>query len=505
MLMSKLSISSKILSAVRSEIFFKLTIAYFALQAGWLAFTAQYPMAYDEEFHFNVMRLYAERLHPFWTATPTGSSTYGAISRDPSYMYHFVMSFPLRLFEQFVHTERYQILFLRFCSIAFFIVGLWLFRKVLRRANVSKALSNVVIVMVAATPLVPFLAAQMNYDNLIFLLLPAAILQLQTVLAKLKESHKLDLRSFLYWCLISMFASLVKYAFLPVLLAMGLTLVFYYFRQGPKTWKLRSKNIRSDWQKIGTRTRIVLATLFVILFGLCFERYGVNTIRYHTPVPECDQVLSINECLDFGPWRRNYYTRNSKLSGQLVPENITFGQFALRKWLSQTTYHLFYSLDGPRDGYQLARAYRVNRESSVIIFIAGVVFYVAQFTYLRKHYKLGVLLLLALLYLFVLLLQNYSDFRHLGYPFGIQGRYLIPMLPIIYSVIGVSYAGILRRLPRAKLALGVIAMMVIITQAGGASTYILRSDSTWYWVGDNSVLQMNNAAKRVIRPFVIGN
>ena len=502
--MTKHKAYSKLLRALQSQLFFSLTLVWFGLQALWLSLTALYPMAYDEEFHFKVMHLYADKFHPFWSSAPPGSSTYGAVARDPSYMYHYVMSFPLRLVEQFVHSEKYQVLFLRFCSIAFFVIGLWLFRKVLRRAGVSEALSNVVIFMVAATPLVPFLAAQINYDNLVFLLLPASLLYFQTILARLKKSHKLDVKSFAMWCLICMFTSLVKYAFLPILLAMGITLLIYYFKQGPKSWKLRYKGIQTDWKKLGLKTRIVLASLFIILFGLCFERYGVNIIRYHTPVPECDQVLTIDECLDFGPWRRNYYTRRSKLSGQLVPEKMNFRQFALRKWLSQTTYQLFYSLDGPRDGYQVARAYKVNRKASVIIFLAGVVLYVSQFRYLRRHYRLGVLLTLSLTYLLVLLLQNYADFLHLGYPFGIQGRYLIPTLPIIYAVVGVSFAAALRKLPKAKLALAIIAMVVIVSQAGGASTYILRSDSSWYWPS-HTVDQMNDVARRILRPLVIGD
>lgn len=502
--MSRTKLSSKLLHSLRSEIFFRLTLLWFGVQTIWLALTAVYPMAYDEEFHFSVMHLYADKLHPFWSSTPAGSSAYGAVARDPSYMYHYLMSFPLRLLEIFIHSEKYQVIFLRFCSIAFFLIGLWLFRKVLRRANVSTALSNVVIFMLAATPLVPFLAAQINYDNLIFLLLPASLLCLQTMLSTLKISQKLDVKSFLFWCLICMLSSLVKYAFLPILLGMSLVLLFYYFNRGPQKWKFRFQNFRDGWAGISLKARIVLATLFLILFGLCLERYGVNVIRYHTPVPECDQVLTIDECLDFGPWRRNYYTRRSKLNGELIPESINLRQFALNKWLSQTTYQLFYSLDGPHEGYRVARAYRVNRVASVTIFVVGVGLFIVQFGYLRRHYYLGVLLLVSMIYLLTLMLQNYIDFKHLGYPFGIQGRYLIPVLPIIYSVIGVSYAGLLRKLPNIKIVLAIGAMGVIASQAGGVSTYILRSDKSWYWPG-NSIIQANNLAKHLIRPFVVGD
>jgi hypothetical protein len=176
----------------------------------------------------------------------------------------------------------------------------------------------------------------------------------------------------------------------------------------------------------------------------------------------------------------------------------------LHTWLSQTTYQLFYTLDGARANYLVGRAYRVNRVASVTVFVIGAGLFVWQYLYLRQHYYLGSLLLIAFLYLFTLLLQNYADFIHLGYPFGIQGRYLIPMLPIIYAAIGVAVGAACRKLPIVKPYVAVVAMIVIVTQAGGVSTYILRSEPAWYWPNP-IVIRANDVARHILRPFVIGN
>src|SRR5580692_8418743 len=82
---------------IGSRRFFWGIVALLVLQAVWIACSGRYPMAFDEDFHLGIIRLYAHHLSPFWNGQPAGADAFGAVSRDPSYLYHYLMSFPYRL------------------------------------------------------------------------------------------------------------------------------------------------------------------------------------------------------------------------------------------------------------------------------------------------------------------------------------------------------------------------------------------------------------------------
>lgn len=484
-----------------SKVFFAVTLVWFGLQASWIALSGLYPMAYDERFHFELIKIYAGRLHPFWSASPSGDAPFGPIARDTSYLYHFLMSWPYRIIEAITSDQRTQIILLRFSSIFFFIAGIIVFRKVLRRAGCSNAVSNVVLAIFAATPLVSLLAAQVNYDNLMFLVLAVALLLTQKILQDIKANKNLSTVKVLQLGCVVMAGSLIKYAFLPILLGIAILLGVSILRGKKHTLSSRTKEFTSGFK--GSIQVVGLCILFLTLFGLCIERYGVNIVRYQTPTPECDQVLTIDQCMANGPWRRNYQTRQSKLAGRLEPQLTNPAEFTVKTWLSGTTYQLFYVLNGESSGYSVGWAFKIIRMASVTVFIIGSGLYIFYFGKLRKKYSLNPLLGIGLLYLAVLLTQNYLDLLNLGYPFGIQGRYLIPVLPIIYAIIATSFNMALGKDIMLKVLLSSTAVLFMVTQGGGAATFILRSDYKWYW-DDSRIVNMNHKARVILEPFVIG-
>lgn len=496
-------LTHKLAGFLGSNCFFRLTLAWFGIQAGWLASSALYPMAFDEKFHFDLINLYAERWHPFWTATPAGSSVFGAVTRDPSYMYHYLLSFPFRLVELVIGSPTGQVIILRFVNIAMFVFGVWLFSKLLRRSGLSAAASNVVLAIFCALPICSLLASQVNYDNLIFLLTPACLLYLQKIITTLKAKGILETKSVLKLALLAMFAALVKYAFLPVILAMGIGLMYYYVRFARHSWKMRFRQHRKDIAVISPRIRVFMLGLFIVLFGLCIERYGVNVVRYHTPTPECDQVLSVEDCLNFSPWRRNYYTRQSKLRGQLEKYNMNITSYAKDEWLDTSTFHLFFALDGPRAGYEVGNPIPILQNTALKLACIGGVLFIVGFWRIRKRYSIGIFLFIAGVYVFVLFVQNYLEFKHLGYPFGIQGRYLVPFLPIAGSAVIGGYNYALKRIPSVKPWLASAVILLFTTQGGGAATYIIRSNSAWDWP-NKSVIRANDRARQIVKAITIG-
>src|SRR5580765_1995288 len=114
----------KILAILSSQKFFYFVLGFFVFEAAWLAFSGQYPMAFDESFHFGIIQVYSHHLSPFITSQPSESFAWGAITRDPSYLYHFLMSFPLRFVAFFFKSGYVQVLILRAINIAMFAGGI---------------------------------------------------------------------------------------------------------------------------------------------------------------------------------------------------------------------------------------------------------------------------------------------------------------------------------------------------------------------------------------------
>src|ERR1700685_4444033 len=123
--------ASKIKTLLGSKWFYRFILVFFVFESAWIAFSAVYPQAFDEDFHFGLIKVYSNFWLPFLTHQPAGANAFGAVARDPSYLYHYLMSFPYRIFAYFVHTQTAQIIFLRLIDIGFFAIGLVLFRSIL--------------------------------------------------------------------------------------------------------------------------------------------------------------------------------------------------------------------------------------------------------------------------------------------------------------------------------------------------------------------------------------
>ncbi|RTK93913.1 hypothetical protein EKI60_04995 [Candidatus Saccharibacteria bacterium] len=483
--------------------FFWASLVIFVCNAAWIAISGLYPMAHDEQFHLGIIRLYTERLSPFWSSMPAGEATYGAVTRDPSYLYHYFLSFPFRLLDNIVQSEVGQVIVLRFVSIAFVVSAIWIIRKVLQRAGFSKQLTHLSLFIFAITPLVSFFAAQVNYDTLLFLMLALALLYGQKVLERLRTSQKLDTKEVSILFIILAFGSLVKYAYLPIAIAVVGVIGWRVYRLNlklPRLWQ----SLVSSFKKLSTQAAFALLALVVLFFGLAVERYGVNTIKYKTPTPECNQVLSVEACMAYSPWRRNYLTKQSYQQGRLETTYTSqnFPRYVTTIWLSKTTEQLFFSISGMSNSYKIARPYRAPRIASVTLMLVGFGLFLWHFKRIRSDYHLDFLLAVPLVYLGALLSQNYLDFLNIGYPYAIQGRYLIPILPIVYVLVGQSFASSLRKYPGIKASLAVLAILLFTTQGGGAATFISRSNTEWWWP-NQKIIRMNQAAKRLIDPIII--
>lgn len=490
-------------TVLASDRFFYAAVALLVLQAAWIALSGRYAMAYDEQNHLGIIKLYAEHPSPFWSEPPPGPAPYSSVSRDPSYLYHWLMSLPYHLFDLVWKTDASKVLAYRFISIGLFAAGLVLFRRLLLRTKASKAIVHTVLALFVLTPTVPFLAGQMNYDNLLFLLV-AALLLLTARITDDIRSGGLDVRRLGVFVALGMLTGLVKFPFLAMLLPMGIWILAVFFRRhGKAAWRQAVRQSASSFRGLSRAARIVLVLGVLLAGGMFFERYGLNTIRYGTPVPECDQVLDIGRCQAFGPWKRNYDIYQAKLNGTLeAAPKVDVYHFTVDEWLRLLTWQFFYTLNGPVDGFSVGLPLPLPYHMGMALLIIGTVLAVIfGRRIVRLPYMKG-LLFVALFYIFVLWAQNLSDFMRMHLATAIQARYLVMVLPILYLALALAFAQLLRKLPAAKALLALGAMAVLLTQGGGIGVFIMRSTPLWWWE-QPVVVRANETAQRLLRPIVI--
>lgn len=500
------SVSDRFFRILSSVKFFYGCLVFFVLQAAYIASTIAFSASFDEGTHLGIIKLYSSKWLPFWSGSaPPGSEAFGAVTRDPSYIYHYLFSFPYRVLEQFIHSETTLILILRFVNIALFVAGLIIFRKLLIRAGASKALAHTTLAIFIITPLASFLAAHLNYENLLFVLVAGILLVAQSIQQTLRNENKLDIWEVYWLTVLCLLSSLIKYAFLPVFLTIALYLVVVLIRFARKSKSKNTLKVQfNKFYKQSSSLKLILAaTLIAVSFGLFAERYAYNVIAYKTPAPECDQVLDIEQCQSYVPWARNYRLRQAKITNG-VPEFTANPVRYGANWANEISRQPFYTLSGAGGEFKTGQPLTITRMLSVGAVLFGVILFLLQQKKLRKIYDVDLLITVMVVYTAILFLQNYMDFVHLGELVAVQARYLTIMLPVLYFLLGTAYNQFLRTTVNTKEFLVFAIFLILVTQGGGASIYILRSDTTWY-MPNNAIARSNIRLKKILSTFTIGS
>lgn len=489
-----------LVSFLGSAIFFKIILGFFILQAAWIALSAVYPMPFDEDFHFGLIKLYAEHGTPFWSAHPAGAEVYGAMTRDPSYLYHYLMSFPYQVVELFTDSQFAQIIILRFLNIGLLASSLIIWRRLLLRSGASSALVNTCLLIFTLIPVVPMLAAHINYDNLIILLVGLVLLITLDIAKELQATKRLNVSKLSLLLAMCMLSSLVKYAFLPIFAAILLYLGWQIWRRYRQPRQL-GRAFGFGLSLIDRRRRWLILASLVLVLGLFLERYGVNLVRYQTPVADCNQVLTVEQCNRYGPWQRDHFLETHKQSTPSA-NPLAYAD----DWLDGMRSRLFFTLAGPTNQHQ-------TRGPLTLPFWAATAFGVAGFLLLVVYGRrllgaasnrtvLGLFLTVCLVYILVLFFNGFKLYRQTAVPVAINGRYLLPILPLLFVMTGLAWRQLLNKRDNLKLALTGVAVFCLLC-GGGTLTFILRSYDHWYW--DNQVVrELNGNLKRTIGPVVPG-
>ncbi|HVX57754.1 MAG TPA: hypothetical protein VHA37_08545, partial [Candidatus Saccharimonadales bacterium] len=411
-------------------------------------------------------------LNPIVTHQAAETYKFGALIQNPSILYHYLLSFPYRLIELFTHAPETQVICLRLLNVALAVASLLVLRKLLKLLGVSGALANVLLLALAFTPLFMVLSAQINYDNLLILAVSATFYLAAAFRQRLARG-RFDTVTMLWLLCLCLFASLIKYAFLPVFLAIAAALAWQIIRRD-REHKDVLKLAKAGFFRAARPLRLALLVLLVAGGALFIRFYGVNIIRYHNPYPQCDQVLNIKDCSHYYAWENFYVIEQYNRQHHVQALTGAAGMFRYTSyWFTLSTGELF----GGIVPY-LGDLYGSSFYYLVIVMLAGIML-IATVRNLRRtlHGQCDLLLLLFIsaVYLAFLWGKNYHDYRRTGEALAIHGRYLLPVIISIYLLLAAGMRVALKSQPRwAPAAKVVLASVVVLSflAYGGFRPYL---------------------------------
>ena len=485
---------------LRSDKFYRLVIIVFILEAAWIAISAAYPQAFDENFHFGLIKIYSHYWLPFISHQPPHADAYGAVARDPSYLYHYLMSFPYRLVELFTKRQMAQVIILRFINIALFSWGIILFRRLLIRVGASKALSNLILMLFILIPIVPQLAAQINYDNLMIPLTALSLLLAFRLIDEIK-AKKPSLWTISLLSGLGFLTALVKYAYLPIFAGMVIFLLVYAFRTYRRSIRSFFRQLLRSWQSYSWIKRAFIAMAIVIPLGMFVQRDMVNLAVYHSIQPSCGKVLSVKQCMAYSPWAYNY-KNHAKLTAPGSNISLTNPLFYAFEWLYWMWYRLFFAVNGPGSNFRNYPPLPLPSAAALLLVIAGVI---ALIKWWRKIFsgnlRLMLLMSVTVAYLVALFAQGYFTYRYTAVLENMNGRYLLPVLILAAVIFGQAISMALANKQRRKAVFALLALLFFL-EGGGVITFIARSDPSWN-IDNKAIVKVNNAARKVVKNVVV--
>lgn len=498
-----MTLSQRLTRFFASRAFFIGTLVLFGLQSVWIALTAVYPMAFDENFHLGIIQVYANKWSPFLSDVdqPDVPGPLGELIHDPSYLFHYVMSFPYRLIDAIWHNQTADIIVLRLIGIALFITGLLLFRRLLEAIGASRPLAHIVILLTILIPITPFLAGQINYDNLIILLTPLFLLLTVRIIQQLRTAQTLSFSNVAGLIIVGLLASLTKYAFLPIVAASGLAIVYVWMRSGHVAQAWRS--LGSSFHRLPPLLKVVCIAGIVVSLGLFAQRYVYNLATYHSIQPDCADVLTVDQCKLYGPWGRDYGYKQIKLSTavHVDPNPLSY----MANWISGMVYRLYFTINFD---YATSDPLLLPQLTGIIACNIGLLLAVIFIRRILQQYPFVWLILgVSTLYILSLIVVEYQSYLHTNVYVAINGRYLLPLMPLLILLVGFGWQAGLNRLPtawRTPLKAWLTVLVLVLTlNGGGVLSYLYFAEpASWYWPHD-PLTGINQWLRELIRPLII--
>lgn len=479
---TKTDFTTRFFGLLASRKFFYFVLALAALQGVWYALGFA-PSIYDEGVHLGIINAYSHHLSPFISKQPTSLDSLGQITSNSSYLYYYLMSWPLRIMQLFTDNTQAQIIFLRLLNVAMFTGGLFAYGKLLYRSRVSRAVTNVALLIVILIPATAPLPGAVNYDNAVFLL--SGLLLYLTV--SIISGRTLTFKQASSFMILGLLGSLVKFEFLALFAPVALYVLVCLYRRGPSRV---AAGLVNSFKKMRPHYSYLLLAVLILSLGLFIERPVVNELKYHNVNPQCEQILSKERCMKNYTAARNITLREDK-PANFMPANPVkyFVHFWAPGMMSTQTVLL-----GGETPFRAMTVFSYGLASAGTILI---LLYLRDFLK-KREYRL--LLIIMAAYGLLLAAYNYDAYREYASPVAITGRYLLPVMPIFVFFALLALVSMLRKYPKILL-LGCVGAILLLANGGGIITYMMDVPSRLYWPGFSDK-GLSETVKDVMQPVI---
>jgi len=433
----------------------------FAIASVYVALNLVEGIIPDEPAHFIFSKVYATT----WGIPPDSPETYSQgwyIAHNP-FLYHWINGRVINLIMLFnpLASDWQLLVGLRLTSVLYSLGTLY-FCYLLAKELIRKPWWPLLpVFLLANTLMFTFLSGGVNYDNLVNLLCMAGLYSLMRAF-----NGKDFTTNSLAWLVCVCIGCLAKYTVLPLALFSFIAWLVYTIRQRKTTIFPLSKL---------TKGQIALLCVLILLVVGNLAIYGYNLVVYRAILPSCSDILQPAQC-NLSPyhmrWEKYSLGQKMTLTESIqagYPDPLTyFVEVWVKNMLTKT-----YGILGHKTYYpsHIITFYR--------LFYLGMLLLAARY-WRRPPYAIWSAVFIILGYALVVFITNYNSELSYGFKhFALQGRYLFPIIGLVYGLVGYTQSLIKNR----TLRIVVLVLTLILFFVGGPIKFITRYEGvffTWF-------------------------
>lgn len=467
-----------------SHHFMYVLVTITVLQALWYALSFS-PWINDEPKHFRTTELFTSQVTPFFSEQPTSWDSAGQVTRSGSYLFYYMMSWPLRGLQAITDDTQLQLLGLRLLMIILFVCGLVMYRKALLNIEgLSVSLVHVALLAFVLTPAVGLLAGMFNYDNLAFVLFAVLLyLSVQVLYAK-----RVLVATTILVSIVAALLVLVKWSALALVVPLLLLLAY-------SEWSHHKQNYIKQFSRgfgaLSTPVKVALLLGLLVSLVLVVERPVQNLLLYGKPNPACDVVLSHARCMKHADYANYFHTLAAK-DPDFTP--LSLPGYFVRYWVPHMADKAANLIERGADS-------RLAIVAALYLFCGVVSLGIIAFGRSRILHNRGLvfILLLSLFYVVVLIVKEYMVYAQYGIPGAVRTRYLVPVLPLYFSVVLYTLWPLILRYKRWAVLVGIVGLL-LLAQGGSIITHLFTAPPGAY--SSQTSRTLNRYIKTVLSPFI---
>lgn len=444
----------------------------------------------DGNRHIAAVTYYAEQplsAGPFIHDMSANELWLGDLERFPSYLYYYLLSFPMRVAIGLGLSDAMMVLMIRLIGTVVGVIGLWVVYKIARELRTSQQIAHLSVLATALTGVYAWLAPAENYDML------ALLLWLGFVLMSLRLFTRQHAKYLVPMAILFSLGSITKYTYIPFMtIAGGAALALYIYglrntgglRGGFEQLKLWITS--QKWWKT-----TLVSLLLVVSAGLFTERIIGNLLVYQSFSPSCAVVHSKENCGNFAIYDRNV-TRKAAYEAEIArgeTERVIYNPLTYTPFWIDRYYASIFGYVGHIWIYNFWPGMYIGAiAASLLVALLLVVAKLRRIRLLQstgERWLAGVIAMLVIAQ-YTINARTFVNYGGELYAYAHQGRYLLSAICIGYILLLLVITRSLRALAPSRhyswlLPLSVLVLVAAaVTNMALVTFFVHATGSDWY-------------------------